>query len=188
MESHALHGDGLYFESDDSIWVNLFVPSTAQFTLGDVALRMETSFPDGDAATITLTMPRAKEFTLAVRRPSWAGDGFVVKVNGTPVPQPLLASLRAGSAGGRAVGTENASLEPSTYVDLKRTWKSGDMIELTLPKSVRLEPPPDDKQDPATSSRRMSRACQRRRRHQLMLCSRHFIGRIVAPTACTSTW
>jgi hypothetical protein len=36
-------------------------------------------------------------------------------------------------------------LQPSTFVELKRTWKTGDTIELTLPKSVRLEPTPDDR-------------------------------------------
>src|SRR5476649_2624273 len=101
MESHALHGYGIYYESDDTLWVNLFVPSSAQFTTGGVALKMDTGFPDGDSATIALSMPRAKEFTLAVRRPTWAGDAFAIKVNGTVVEQPKLASLRAGSAGGR---------------------------------------------------------------------------------------
>jgi hypothetical protein len=146
MESHALHGDGVYFESDDTIWVNLFVPSTAEFSLAKASLAMDTNFPDGDSATITVTLPRAKEFTLAVRRPAWAGDGFTVKVNGEPIAQPPLASLRAGSAGGRNMGTDDATLQPSTYVELKRAWKSGDKIELSLPKSVRLEPTPDNKQ------------------------------------------
>ncbi len=145
MESHALHGDGLYFETDDTLYVNLFVPSTAQFTLGNVALRMETGFPDGDTASLALTMPKPKQFTLALRRPGWAGDGFVVKVNGTVVEQPPIASLRAGSAGGRAFGNEDSGLPPSSYVELARTWKSGDVVELVLPKSLRLEPTPDDK-------------------------------------------
>jgi Uncharacterized protein conserved in bacteria len=34
--------------------------------------------------------------------------------------------------------------QPSTYVELTRTWKSGDKIEVTIPKSLRLEPTPDD--------------------------------------------
>src|SRR5262249_18137900 len=102
MESHALHGDGIYYESDDTVYVTLFIPSTAQLTLGGSTITQETSFPDGDTAKFTLTTRKAKEeFTLAIRRPSWAGDGFTVKVNGTDVPQPTLASLRAGAAGGR---------------------------------------------------------------------------------------
>jgi uncharacterized protein len=143
MENHGLYGDGLYYESDDTLWVNLFVPSTAHFTLGAVRLAMETSFPDGDEATIHLTLPAPKAFTLALRRPSWAGDGFGVAVNGQTIEQPLLATLRAGAAGGRNVGLDTTSLQPSSYVELARTWKTGDTIDVTLPKSVRLEPTPD---------------------------------------------
>jgi hypothetical protein len=143
MENHGLYGDGLYFESDDTLWVNLFVPSTAQFTLGSVRLAMATSFPDGDQATLRLTLPAAKAFTLALRRPSWAGDGFRLAVIGLAFEQPPLATLRAGAAGGRNVGIDTTSLQPSSYVELTRTWHSGDTIEVTIPKSVRVEPTPD---------------------------------------------
>lgn len=144
MESHALHGDGVYFESDDTLWVNLFVPSTARFANG-VALEQATSFPDGDTATLTLTLAAPKAFTLAVRRPAWAGDGFRIRVNGAVVEQPALATLRA-SGGGRTSAVEEARPQASTYVELARTWKSGDRVELTLPKALRLEPTPDDAQ------------------------------------------
>lgn len=146
MENHGLYGDGLYWESADTIWVNLFVPSTAHFTLGGVQLAMDTTFPDGEEATVRLTLPAPKAFKLALRRPSWAGDGFVVKINGAPIELPTLASLRAGAAGGRNVGIDTASLQPSAYVELRRTWRSGDTIEIKLPKSLRLEPTPDNHQ------------------------------------------
>jgi uncharacterized protein len=148
MENHALYGDGLYYESAapgaETIWVNLFVPSTAAFSLGGVKLAMDTGFPDGDTGTVTLTMPEARTFTLAVRRPSWAGDGFAIKVNGEVLPQPALASLSAGSAGGRRVEAPSTMLQPSTFVQIRRAWKSGDVVELALPKSLRLEPTPDN--------------------------------------------
>src|SRR4029077_5786222 len=49
MESHALHGYGVYYESADTVWVNLFVPSTAQLNIAAGAqIAMDTSFPDGD--------------------------------------------------------------------------------------------------------------------------------------------
>ncbi|HEX3865802.1 MAG TPA: glycoside hydrolase family 127 protein [Gemmatimonadaceae bacterium] len=145
MESHALHGAGLYYESDDTLYVNLFVPSTARFTKAGVSLAMDTSFPDGDSATITLAMPKPATFTLAVRRPSWAGDGFAIAVNGEAIAQPPLASLRAGGAGGRNMGEDDRVLQPSSYVEITRDWTSGDTIQLSLPKSVRLEPTPDNK-------------------------------------------
>src|SRR6185369_7546398 len=105
MESHALHGHGVYYESPDTVWVTLFVPSAAQLT-GGGTIAMDTGFPDGDNAKITLTLPKTREFTLAVRRPTWAGDGFTVKVNGAAIPQPTLASMRPGAAGGRSVPNE----------------------------------------------------------------------------------
>ncbi len=147
MESHGLHGYGIYYESNDTLWVNLFVPSSAQFTPAGANLQMETGFPDGDSAKMTLTLKAPKEFTLAVRRPTWAGDGFAIKVNGTAMPQPPLASFRVGGAGGRgnAPGNESEAQLSSSYVLLKQVWKSGDTVELSLPKSVRLEPTPDNK-------------------------------------------
>ena len=152
MESHALHGDGIYYESPATAgsptgaaaWVNLFVPSTAELTTVGASLTMDTSFPDGDAAKITLTVPQTKAFTLNVRRPGWTGDGFTMKVNGVRVDLPTAASLRAGSAGGRNVGSDPI-VQPSSFVELNRTWKTGDTVELTMPKSLRLEPTPDDK-------------------------------------------
>ena len=123
MESHALHGDGIYYESGDRFWVNLYVPSTAKWESASADIAMDTDFPEGESATLKLTLKTPKEFTLSLRRPSWAGRGFAVKINGQPVKD--LAT-------------------PGSYIDLKRTWKSGDAVALTLPKSLRLEPLPDN--------------------------------------------
>lgn len=116
MESHALHGDGIYYESGDRLWINLYVPSTANWNGATVT--MSTTFPEGDAATLKLTLPQPKSFTLALRRPSWAGNGFAVKVNGI------------------SIGTLS---QPGSYVELKRTWKTGDSVSLVLPKTLHIE-------------------------------------------------
>jgi DUF1680 family protein len=146
MESHALHGHGVYYESADTIWINLFVPSTAEFTLARASMSMSSGFPDGDTASITVNLPSPKEFTVAVRRPVWAGDAFTVAVNGTAIEQPTLASMRVGGAGGRgnAPGNEGEA-QHSNYVYLKRTWRTGDRIELAIPKTTRIEATPDNK-------------------------------------------
>jgi hypothetical protein len=124
MESHGLHGDGIYYESGDRLWVNLFVPSTAQWEQAGANIAMETSFPEGDSATLKLTLQKPKQFTLALRRPAWAGNGFQVMVNG------------------KAFKTD---AKPGSYVELKRTWKTGDSVSLTLPKTLRIEGLPDNK-------------------------------------------
>jgi uncharacterized protein len=118
MESHGLHGDGIYYESGDRFWVNMYVPSVANWKEAGATVTMDTTFPDGDAATLKLTMQKPKSFTLALRRPSWAGDGFTVKVNGKSVP---------------------VSSGPGSYVELKRTWKTGDTVSLVLPKTLHIE-------------------------------------------------
>jgi DUF1680 family protein len=123
MESHALHGDGIYYEAGDKFWVNLYAPSTADWKSAGVKFAVETDFPTGESATIKLTAASPKSFTLLLRRPYWAGDGFNVKVNGETV-QDLP--------------------KPGAYVELKRPWKSGDTVALVLPKRLRLEPLPDN--------------------------------------------
>lgn len=123
MESHALHGDGLYYESGDTLWVNLYAPSTAEWKSAGLSLSMDTSFPEGDSATLKLTLQSPKELTVALRRPSWAGDGFTAKVNGEEIKEVS---------------------KPGSYLRLKRTWQSGDTIALTLPKTLHLEPCPDN--------------------------------------------
>ena len=50
MESHALHGDGLYYESGDTLWVNLYAPSIADWKAAGVRLTVTTSFPEGEDA------------------------------------------------------------------------------------------------------------------------------------------
>ena len=145
MESHALHGLGVWYESTGTIWLNLFVPSTARCTVGAARLTLETTFPDGDSATIRVAVAAPKKFTLAVRRPLWAGDGFSIAVNGTTMEQPKLDTLHDPVAGGRAGGVGNESESTSSvYVYLTRVWKTGDTVTLALPKSLRLEPTPDN--------------------------------------------
>lgn len=123
MESHGLHGDGIYYEAGDHLWVNFYAPSTATWQSAGVGITMETSFPEGDSATLKLTLQKPKQFTLALRRPSWAGTGFTVKVNGT-----VMKDLS----------------KPGSYVELKRTWKNGDTVALVLPKTLRVEATPDN--------------------------------------------
>ncbi|HUX32424.1 MAG TPA: DUF6805 domain-containing protein, partial [Gemmatimonadaceae bacterium] len=138
MENHALHGDGVYFEDGHTLWWNQFVPSTAAWEQAGAHLTQDTQFPEGESARLTLRLGAPREFTLAVRRPYWVGDGFAVTVNGQPVAPA-------------AAGAEAARHDPyawpaplGSYVNVKRTWRSGDVVEVTLPKTLRLEPTPDN--------------------------------------------
>lgn len=147
METHALAGDGLYYESGDKLWVNLYAPSTAKWVAAGVMLRMDSEFPEGETAKLTLALQKPKQFTLAMRRPYWAGDGFTITVNGRAVDASGASnSASARTPGGRAGQRRSLYAPPqpvSSYVELNRTWRDGDVVEVTLPKSLRLEPTPD---------------------------------------------
>lgn len=123
MENHALHGYGIYYESPNRLWVNIYAPSTAEWKTEGAKLDVQTDFPEGESVKIALTLKSSKNFTLALRRPSWAGEGFVVKVNGKEISDVP---------------------PPDHYVELSRRWKSGDTVELVLPKTLHEDPLPDN--------------------------------------------
>jgi len=81
MESHALHADGIYYESGNRLWVNLYAPSTAKWESAGAAITMETDLPIGDSVTLSVKLEEPKSFTLALRRPKWAGEGCEFRVN-----------------------------------------------------------------------------------------------------------
>lgn len=142
LESHALHSQGIYYESGDKLWVNLFAPTTLEWAAVGVKAAMETDFPEGETATLKLTVAAPKEFTVALRRPFWVGTNFSVTINSELVASELLAVPR-GTAGGRR-GPLLPAAKVSSFVELRRTWKSGDTIRIALPKTLRLEPLADN--------------------------------------------
>ncbi len=123
MESHSLHADGLYYESGDKLWVNVYAPSVAEWKSAGVKLDVATDMPIGQEVTIKVTPQSSKKFTLALRRPYWAGQGFSVKVNGAAMKSVAPAD---------------------SYVEIARTWKAGDTVELVMPKTLRKEALADD--------------------------------------------
>ena len=123
MEMHAFHAFGIYNESANKLWVNLYAPTTVDWTSHGMKLEMVTDLPVGDSATLKITSGKSKAFTLALRRPYWAVAGFSVKVNGKTL--------------------KNIS-KPDTYIEINRKWKVGDTVELMLPKTLRKEPLPDN--------------------------------------------
>ncbi len=135
MENHALLGDGLFYESrtpqETRLWVNFYTPCAADWKTEQVKLNLDTTFPEGETASLKITVTGSgilglapvREFTLALRRPSWAGSNFSVTVNGEPVKHLT---------------------GPGSYVEIVRAWKTGDTVALALPKQLHEERLPDN--------------------------------------------
>ncbi len=139
MENHALINDGIYYEDGEHLWVSIYVPSTAEWKDAGVRLRMDTDFPVGERAKLTLAVKRPRKLTLTLRRPWWAGDGFRIEVNGAAVEAPPVNDGK----GDEPHGPYYFPWPLSSWVEITRTWKTGDVVEVTLPKSLRLERTPD---------------------------------------------
>lgn len=118
MESHSKHGDSIWWESGDTLFVNLFVPSAVRWRGSTIDL--DTSYPLSEDVTMSVG-GRARRFALALRLPGWCADPRL-SVNGKPA----------------------ATSRQNGYAVVERTWKRGDTIVLTLPMPLRIEPTPDD--------------------------------------------
>jgi DUF1680 family protein len=120
MESNAKYADGIYYhdESGDTLFVNLFVPSELSWKDKGFTVRQETRYPDEGATRFKVTADKPTALTINVRRPWWATEGFVATING--VAQEFRSA-------------------PGSYVQLKRTWSTGDTVEIAMPMSFRME-------------------------------------------------
>ncbi|GJJ04683.1 hypothetical protein RugamoR64_52210 [Duganella rhizosphaerae] len=120
MESHAKHGDSIYWENGDTLFVNLYIPSTVEWKAAAARLELNTRYPyEGDIELKVRRLAGPREFALALRIPSWAGACKVL-VNG----KPQTASKHKG------------------YLLLRRRWRAGDSVRLSLPLDLRLESTP----------------------------------------------
>ena len=122
MENHAKHGESIYWRQGDTIFVNLYIPSTLDWAAQGTRLEMTTAYPFADNIQLKFTARgTAQPTTVALRVPSWCETPSVT-ING----ERQDAKRDAG------------------YLHLRRAWKAGDTIALTLPRRLRLEPTPDD--------------------------------------------
>jgi DUF1680 family protein len=103
-----------YAKSTNTIWVNLYGASELETDLpgiGKVKLAQETEFPWNGRVRIKLLEAPEKAFALKLRIPGWAKDAQV-SVNLGPVAAGILPA--------------------ATCTELRRAWKSGDIIDLDL--------------------------------------------------------
>lgn len=124
----------VYAHDASSIWVNLFASGTAEIDMGDgwvVKLAPETRYPWEGAVRLTVRTEKPISFALKVRIPGWA--------RGEAVPGDLYRFAdRAEGPATLKVNGQPVDLEIERgYANLKREWRSGDVVELELPMPVR---------------------------------------------------
>ena len=82
-----------------------------------MAVTMKTQFPFENGVSATVTAASPTRANLRIRVPSWVSREMTVSVNGK--------AARTG--------------KPGSYVPIQREWATGDIIEFTLPTSIRVK-------------------------------------------------
>jgi uncharacterized protein len=118
VENHSKYGDSIYFHGKSDLYVNLFIASQLRWKQPGLTLRQETRFPDEGSTHLIFTPDAPAQFTLHVRHPAWATEGFEIRVNGEK---------------------QNLSSQPGSYAVIERTWNPGDTVDVTMPFSTHVE-------------------------------------------------
>jgi uncharacterized protein len=119
MENHAKYGDSIYFHDADSLYVNLFIASELTWREKELRITQTTQFPEHGSTRLVIHAARPTRLTLKIRHPAWC-KLVTATVNGRAMP-------RRKSGG---------------YIEIHRTWREGDVVEVSLPMQRHLEPLP----------------------------------------------
>ena len=115
-----------YSKSRDAIWVNLYGGNTFSTTLENgerVRLNQQTEYPWSGRVRIRIEECGVTPFAVKLRIPGWTTHAEARVNDGAPI------------CVNRAEATENVA---HGYLELRRSWNAGDVIDLDLPMPVRL--------------------------------------------------
>ena len=121
VENHVKYQEAAYFVNENTLWVALYMPTTANWQQKGVTIRQECQWP-AEKSTIRIAEGSGK-FAMKLRVPYWATEGFDVKLNGKSITK---------------------TYKPSSYVEIPaRQWKKKDVVEVVMPFTKHLDFGPD---------------------------------------------
>ena len=122
MEDHGKYGQFVWTHDkgvkaeNDALYVNLFVASELNWKDRKMVIRQQTAFPYAETSVVEVAKGKGT-FILKVRKPSWCDD-FTVK----------------------GVGFDTGSYEENGFVCIKRKWKKGDQVKISMPMHAYIKP------------------------------------------------
>jgi len=123
MENHSKYGKNIFYHNDNELFIFQFIASELTWKEKGIILTQKTTFPEEQSSRFEFKCEKPVRLILQVRYPSWAKNGIEIKVNGNPKRVTDL---------------------PGSFVEVEGTWKTGDIVEVKIPFSLRLESMPDD--------------------------------------------
>ena len=126
VENHVKYQEAAYFVNKNTIWVALYLPTTAHWTQKGVTLKQECQWPAEKSTIRVLTSlhsPLSTKFSMRLRVPYWATEGFDIRLNGQSIAK---------------------SYQPSSYVEIPmRQWTEQDVVEVIMPFTKHIDFGPD---------------------------------------------
>ena len=123
----------VYATKSNELFVNLFMDSESELKVDNASVKInqKTNYPWDGNVKITVTPSKTSAFPLSIRIPGWA--------NAQAIPGDLYTYQNRETKGIQV--TINGKNLPATvengYLKLSRTWKSGDVVNITLDMPVR---------------------------------------------------
>ncbi|GAB1818825.1 beta-L-arabinofuranosidase domain-containing protein [Herbidospora sp. RD11066] len=114
IETNTKLMDSIYFHNGTTLFVNLFAPSTLNWSQRGITVTQTTSYPVSDTTSLQVTGNVSGTWSMRIRIPAWT-QAATISVNG--VQQSVTAT-------------------PGSYADLNRSWTSGDTVTVRLPMRV----------------------------------------------------
>lgn len=113
--------DVIYFKDENSLYVNLFVPSEVEWNKSgqSIVLSQDTNFPRTGNVSLKIRTPIPIEFSVKFRIPAWVRDEISVKVNNKPF---------------------RGEWKSKSWGMINRTWNDNDTVEIELPLSFSFVP------------------------------------------------
>ena len=112
-ENHTKYQEAAYFANDNTLWVALYMPTTLNWKDKGMKIVQNCLWP-AEKTSIRIDEGQGK-FTMKLRVPYWATNGFTVKLNGIVLTPPTRG--QGGS---------------TSYFPIARTWKKGDVVEVEM--------------------------------------------------------
>ncbi|GAA0426503.1 hypothetical protein Acor_79580 [Acrocarpospora corrugata] len=114
LETNTKLMDSIYFHNGTTLFVNLFAPSTLNWSQRGITVTQTTSYPVSDTTSLQVTGNAGGTWPMRIRIPAWT-QGATISVNGVP---------------------QGVSTTPGSYAELNRSWTSGDTVTVRLPMRV----------------------------------------------------
>jgi DUF1680 family protein len=123
VEAFASLHSNIYFHSDSTLWVNLYVPSKVKWEKRNLVLEQTGNFPSSPGVEFRLSLKKKAAFNLKLLVPAWA-EKVDVYINNQK---------------------QDIKINPDSYIVLNREWRDNDKIRLAFHYNFYVKPMPDDK-------------------------------------------